>query len=44
MTTTYQPVFKVVTDGNGKFLEVVVCTCDSGDPTWSGHSEECPLA
>lgn len=40
---SFQPVFEVITDGNGKFLRIDVCICDEGDPTWSGHSEECPL-
>lgn len=41
---TYIPVTKVLTDGEGNFLGVLVCECDTGDPTWPGHSEECPLS
>ena len=44
MTSVFQPVFRVVTDGNGKFLRIETCTCDDGDPTWPGHDEGCPLA
>lgn len=43
MTTDYVPVFRVETDGNGKYLGVTVCTCDTGEADWPGHSEECPL-
>ena len=41
---TYIPTYRVEIDDAGNFIGITRCTCDDGDPTWPGHSEECPLS
>jgi hypothetical protein len=40
---SYVPVVKVLTDGKGHYLGIVVCDCDDGSEGWEPDYKNCPV-